>query len=121
MRGAGVVYETVGAPSTIETSMRIASPRATIVVSGVEAPRRFEWTPYYFKELSLAGSNAFAVEDFEGRRLHAMEVYFELVRRGLDLSPLVTHRYALDGYREAFLSMHDHGRSRAVKAVFEFG
>jgi len=120
MRGAGVVYETVGSPSTIETSMRIASPRAKIVVSGVEAPRRFEWTPYYFKELSLVGSNAFAIEEFEGERRHAMEIYFELVRRGLDLSSLITHRYALEEYRRAFLGMRDHGRSAAIKSAFEF-
>jgi threonine dehydrogenase-like Zn-dependent dehydrogenase len=120
MRGAGIVYDTVGSPSTIETAMRFASPRAKIVVSGVEAPRRFEWTPYYFKELTLIGSNAFAVEEFEGRRMHAMQAYFELVGRGLDLSPLITHRYALNDYRQAFLAMHDHGRSRAVKQVFVF-
>lgn len=118
MRGAGIVYETVGSPSTIETSMRIASPRAKIVVSGVEAPRRFEWTPYYFKELALVGSNAFAIEEFEGERRHAMEIYFELVRRGLDLSSLITHRYRLDEYRRAFLGMHDHGRSGAIKSAF---
>jgi threonine dehydrogenase-like Zn-dependent dehydrogenase len=120
MRGAGIIYETVGSPSTIETSMRIASSRAKIVVSGVEAPRRFEWTPYYFKELSLVGSNAFAIEEFEGERRHAMNIYFDLVRRGLDLSSLVTHRYALGEYRRAFLDMHHHGRSGAIKSVFQF-
>jgi len=120
MRGAGIVYDTVGSPSTIETAMRVVSPRGTIVVSGVEAPRRFEWTPYYFKELQLVGSNAFAVEEFEGERKHAMEIYFELVRRGLDLSPLITHRLPLDKYRSAFLAMHEHGTSAAVKCVFEF-
>ena len=120
MRGAGIIYDTVGSPSTIETSMRIASPRAKIVVSGVEAPRRFEWTPYYFKELSLVGSNAFAIEDFEGRRLHAMRIYFELMQSGLDLSSLLTHRYPLADYRAALLGMHDHANSRAIKSVFEF-
>lgn len=121
MRGAGVVYDTVGSPSTLETAIRIASTRATIAVSGVEAPRRFEWTPYYFKELTIAGCNAFGVEPFEGKQLHAIEIYFELVRRGLDLSPLITHRYALAEYRRAFMAMHDHGRSRAVKVAFAFG
>ncbi len=120
MRGPGVVYDAVGSPSSIETSMRLAAPRAKIIVSGVEAPRRFEWTPYYFKELSLVGSNAFAIEDFEGRRMHAMAIYFELVRRGLDLSPLITHRFGLEDYRRAFLAMHDKARSGAVKAVFAF-
>lgn len=120
MRGAGIVYDTVGSPETVETSLRIASPRARVVVSGVEAPRRFEWTPLYFKEVDVAGSNAFAVEDFEGSRMHAFDVYFELVRRGLDLSQLVTHRFPLGRYAEAFATLADHGRSRAIKAVFDF-
>jgi len=120
MAGAGVIYDTVGSPQSIETAVRIAAPRATIAVSGVEAPRRFEWTPIYFKELRISGANAFAIEEFEGRRLHAMEIYFELVRRGLDLSALITHRFPLADYRRAFVALHHHGRSRAIKAVFEF-
>ena len=52
--------------------------------------------------------------------MHAFEAYFELVRRGLDLSALITHRFALEAYRRAFLALADHGRSRAIKAVFEF-
>jgi threonine dehydrogenase-like Zn-dependent dehydrogenase len=120
VRGAGIVYDTVGSPGTVEAAMRVASARAKIVLSGVEAPRRFEWTPCYFKELSIVGSNAFAVEDFEGRRLHAMEVYFELVQRGLDLSGLLTHRFALESYREAFLSLYDKRGAGVVKAAFAF-
>ena len=27
----------------------------TLVVSGVEPPKRFEWTPLYFKELRVIG------------------------------------------------------------------
>ncbi|HYM14331.1 MAG TPA: alcohol dehydrogenase catalytic domain-containing protein [Dehalococcoidia bacterium] len=120
MRGVGTIYDTVGSPETIETAIRLASPRGRIVVSGVEAPRRFEWTPYYFKELTLAGSNAFAMETFEGQRRHAMEIYFDLVRRGLDLSALITHRFALAAYQRAFMATRAHERSRAIKAVFAF-
>jgi threonine dehydrogenase-like Zn-dependent dehydrogenase len=119
-RGAGVIYDTVGSPSSIELSLRIASPRSKIVVSGVEAPRRFEWTPLYMKEVDLVGSNAFGIETFEGRRLHAMQVYFELVARGLDVTPIITHRFALDDYRRAFLTLRNKGKSGTVKALFEY-
>ena len=120
MRGADAIYDTVGSPGSIETALRVASSRATLVVSGVEAPRRFEWTPYYFKEISIAGSNAFATETLDGRRMHAMEAYFELVRRGLDLASLITHRYALGDYRRAFLGMHGKAADGVVKSVFTF-
>ena len=68
----------------------------------------------------MVGSNAFGVETFEGRRLHAMEVYFELLKRGLDVAPIVTHRFSLDRHREAFLAVHRKGKTGAVKAAFTF-
>jgi threonine dehydrogenase-like Zn-dependent dehydrogenase len=80
LRGPGTVYDTVGSPGSVEQALRIADRRANVVVTGVEAPRRFEWTPLYFKEVSIVGSNAFGVETFEGKRLHSMEVYFELLK-----------------------------------------
>jgi threonine dehydrogenase-like Zn-dependent dehydrogenase len=119
-RGAGIVYDTIGSPGSVELSLRIASPRAKIIVSGVEAPRRFEWTPLYMKEAELIGSNAFGIETFEGRRLHAMQIYFELAARGMDVTPLLTHRFALDDYKRAFLTLRDKGKTRAVKALFAY-
>lgn len=68
----------------------------------------------------MVGSNAFGIETFEGRRLHAMQIYFELLDRGMDVSSIVTHSFPLDDYREAFLSLHDKGKSGAVKALFTF-
>lgn len=119
-RGAGICYDTVGSPASVELSLRIVSPRAKIVVSGVEAPRRFEWTPLYMKEAQLIGSNAFGIETLEGRRLHAMQVYFELVARGMDVTPIITHRFALADYKRAMLTLRDKSKSGAVKALFAY-
>jgi len=119
-KGAGIVYDTVGSPGSVELALRVADRRAKIVVSGVEAPRRFEWTPLYFKEISVVGSNAFGVETFEGRRLHGMEIYFELIARGLDVTSIITHKFALRDYRNAFLALYRKGKTGAVKAMFTF-
>ena len=51
----------------------------TLVQTGVSTPGRYEWTPIYFKELTLAGSNAFGFEDIEGTRKHAIAHYLDLV------------------------------------------
>jgi threonine dehydrogenase-like Zn-dependent dehydrogenase len=118
--GVDVVYDTVTAPSTLEVGLRLTRPRGSIVALGVEPPRRFEWTPLYFREISLVGSNAFAIEEWEGRRQHAMEWYLELVRtRHLDVTPIITHHFALDEYRDAFLACADQGASGAVKVLFD--
>src|SRR5947207_4051125 len=118
--GLDVVYDTVGLPETLEVGLRIAAARGAIVVTGVEVPRRFEWTPLYFKEISIIGSNAFGVEEFEGRRRHSMEIYLALVASGrIDVTPLLTHRFALEEWRAAFLACGEQGKSGAGKARFE--
>ena len=118
--GVDVIYDTVTSPETLEIGVRVTRSRGTIVALGVEVPRRFEWTPLYFKELSLVGSNAFAVEEWQGRRQHAMEWYFEFVRHGqLDGRDIITHRYDLADYRTAFMDCYYQGRSTAVKVLFD--
>jgi dihydroflavonol-4-reductase len=119
--GVDVIYDSVGSAGTLATGLRIARPLARIVITGVSKPKRFEWTPQYFKEIELVGSNAFGVEEFEGRRKHAFEHFFDLLASGrLQLPQLVTHRFALEDYREALMVAKEKGKNRAVKAVFAF-
>lgn len=120
-RGVDAVYDTIGAAETLEVAVRVTRPRGRVVVTGVEIPRQFEWTPLYFKEINLVGSNAFAVEEWNGRRQHAMQWYLEWVAEGkVDITPILTHRFALGDYREAFMACWDQGGSAAVKVLFEF-
>jgi threonine dehydrogenase-like Zn-dependent dehydrogenase len=122
LRGVGPIYDTVGSAQSLEVGVRVAAPRAPIVITGVSSPSRFEWTPHYFKEVALLGSNAFGIEECQGVRKHGMEHYLRLVAEGkLDLSSLITHRFRLEQYRKAFLTMHSKGQHGAVKAVFDFG
>jgi threonine dehydrogenase-like Zn-dependent dehydrogenase len=119
--GASVVYDTVGLPETMEVSLRLVRARGSIVVVGVEPPRRFEWTPLYFKEVVVAGANAFSVETnpAQGSRKHAIEHYFDFLAEGFDATQIITHRFALTEYRQAFIVCRDQARHGAIKAIFE--
>jgi threonine dehydrogenase-like Zn-dependent dehydrogenase len=125
IEGVDFVFDTVASAETLETGIRIVKARrrdtGVIVVTGVSAPRRFEWTPWYFKEVRILGSNAFAVEEFEGRRGHAYEHYFRLLQAGrVDPTPMLTHQFSLAEYREALTAAHYPQRSRAVKVLFAY-
>jgi threonine dehydrogenase-like Zn-dependent dehydrogenase len=119
--GPGVVYDTIGSVETVETSLRLLMTGGTLVVSGVEPPKRFEWTPLYFKELRVVGSNGFGVEDVRGVAKHAMLHYFDFVSAGFDLTPVITHRFPLERWDEAVLALKDPGRTGAVKVLLEPG
>ncbi|HVY45108.1 MAG TPA: alcohol dehydrogenase catalytic domain-containing protein [Minicystis sp.] len=119
--GVHRVYDTVGAASTLETAVRVLGPGGTLVLVGVSAPARFEWTPLYFKELRVIGSNAYGVETLGGRRAHAIEHVFSLLERGpAEVTEIVTHRYGLGDYKRAFLTARSKGSAPSVKVVFEF-
>ena len=70
-----VVYDSIAKAETLEVGVRVLAERGRLVYTGVATPERWESTPIYFKELTIAGSNAFGMEDFEGRRLHAIAHY----------------------------------------------
>ena len=119
--GIDVAYDTIGSPESIEVSIRLLAGRATLVEMGVSSPGRFEWTPWYFKELRLVGSNAFGVEMVEGTRKHAIEHYLDLVRSGrVDITPMLTHRFDLDDWRDAFDALCRQDDTGAIKVVFDY-
>jgi threonine dehydrogenase-like Zn-dependent dehydrogenase len=117
--GPAVVYDTIGSVETVETSLRLLATGGTLVVSGVEPPRRFEWTPLYFKELHVVGSNGFGIEEVGGVAKHAMQHYFDFVLAGFDLTPVITHRFPLERWDEAVLALKDARRTGAVKVLLE--
>ena len=119
--GPAVVYDTIGSTETVETSLRLLATGGTLVVSGGEPPKRFEWTPLYFKELRVIGSNGFGLEEVGGVTQHAMQHYFAFIRNGLDLTPVITHRFPLDRWAEAVLAVKNSRRTGAVKVLLEPG
>jgi threonine dehydrogenase-like Zn-dependent dehydrogenase len=119
--GIDVVYDTVGAPATLEVGLRILRARGTIVQLGLSSMDRCEWTPWYLKEARLVGSNAFGIEEVDGVRQHAMAHYLDLVRDGrIDLTGMLTHTFALERWRDAFTTIIEQGTTGAIKCAFQF-
>lgn len=118
--GIDVVYDTVGSAATIEVGLRVLKSRGALVQLGVSSPARCEWTPWYFKELRLIGSNAFGVEEVEGRRQHGIAHYLEMASDGrIDLDGMLTHTFALDDWRTAFAALAEQGTTGAIKVAFD--
>ena len=117
-----VVYDTVAKPETFEVGVRVLAERGTLVQTGVATPGRWEWTPVYFKELTLAGSNAFGMEDIGGVRRHAIAHYLDLTAAGrIDLTGMLTHRFPLERWWDALRVLADQEASGAIKVAFEPG
>jgi threonine dehydrogenase-like Zn-dependent dehydrogenase len=116
-----VVYDTVGKQETFEVGTRVLKARGTLVKAGVHGPTWWEDTPLYFKEISMVGSNAFGFEEVEGVRKHGIDHYLELVSSGrIDLTGMLTHRFELDNWRDAFTTIATQDTTGAIKVAFDF-
>ncbi len=101
-----VVYDTIAKAETLEVGVRVLAERGRFVYTGVATPERWESTPIYFKEISIVGSNAFAKEEFEGVRQHAIAHYLGLVADGrIDITAMLTHRFALEDWWPALKAL----------------
>jgi threonine dehydrogenase-like Zn-dependent dehydrogenase len=100
--------------------VRVLAERGTLVQSGVSTPGRWEWTPIYFKELTIAGSNAFGIEEVDGVRKHAIAHYLDMAASGrVDLTGMLTHRFPLERWWDALGAIARQDESGAIKVAFE--
>lgn len=114
-----VVYDTVAKPETLEVGARVLAERGTLCYTGVATPGRWEWTPVYFKDLTVTGSNAFGIEEVDGVRRHAIAHYLDWAAAGrVDVADMVTHRFPLDRWRPALRALARPDLSGAVKVAF---
>jgi threonine dehydrogenase-like Zn-dependent dehydrogenase len=119
--GVDIIYDTVGTPQTLEVSVRALRARGRLVITGVSQPGRFEWSPWYFKELSLIGSNAFGVEQIGGVRQHAIAHYLDWAANGsIDVRHMLTHRFGIGQWREAFETIAHQETSGSIKVAFDY-
>ena len=120
--GADVVYECVGNSHSVDDALRMAAPGGKVVLIGVIGkPQDIDCTPLWFHQLTVRGTYAVAMEDYQGNRMRTYEVGLDLMAEGkLDLSPLLTHRFRLSDYRLAFRTALAKGQNRMLKAVFTF-
>ena len=105
--GFDVGFEMSGAATALRDMIEVMNNGGKIAILGI-APAAFEidWNKVIFKMLHLKG--------IYGREM--FETWYKmiaLVQSGLDLTPLITHRFAIDDFEQGFAAMRS-GRSGKV-------
>ena len=118
--GAAVTFDCVASSATIDDCIRFTRSGGTMVLVGMPGlPFGVDWTPLWYKELTVRAAYAYGLECRGGERRDTFDIAIELMRRwGPRLETLVGAPFALADYRAAFACAVNTGRSRAVKTVF---
>jgi len=121
MDGVDGIIDCVGAGATFEVGLRVSHTKTRIVFLGVSKPVRFEWTPWYFKEISIHGSNGAGLETLEGKTQNAFQFYLDFLAAGrIDPAEMLTHTFPLVEYAKAFEVVTSKAKSNAIKVAFDF-
>lgn len=119
--GADIVFECVGKKQSINDALRFSKNGGKVILLGLAGIMEgIDWTTVWLNELEVKGSFAYSTEQFQGNRVPTFTIAIELMRDGkVDLSPLVTHRFPLEDYRNAIDTASNKKNRAAIKVVFE--
>lgn len=119
MGGADRVFECVGSPGTMEDAVRLARPGGEVALVGMPPARScLDLTALWYKEVSLAGSYAYGVEEHGGERVKSFQLALRLAPE-IQLETMVGPRFRLRDYREAIGAARAAGRNGHVRVVFD--
>ena len=123
--GYDVIYDTVGSQQTIHDSIRWTRAGGTVVIAGLSLhTMRIDPTPIWYQEIDLTGTFSHGMETWPigtyGRR-STFAVAAEMIEnRQVHPEKLITHRFALNNYREALSTATAKSRTQAIKVVFDY-
>ncbi len=119
--GADIVFECVGKKQSINDALRFSKNGGKVILLGLAGIMDgIDWTTVWLNELEVRGSFAYSTEQFQGKRVPTFDIAIELMRDGkVDLSPMVTHRFPLEDYRNAIGTASNKKNRAAIKVVFE--
>ncbi len=119
--GFDLIYDVVGLEVTLNNALRWTRAGGIVVLVGVNLHRmRLDVTPVWYQEVDLVGAVGHDVVEWEGEEISNFELAMRLMQTGqIRCEGLLTHRYPLNAYREAFAAAVDKRRYQSIKVAFD--
>ena len=119
--GFDLIYDVVGIETTLNNALRWSRAGGTVVLVGVNLHRMsLDVTPVWYQEVDLIGAVGHDVVSWEGEEISNFELAMRWMQTGqIRCDGLLTHRYPLEDYRQAFATALDKRRYRSIKVAFD--
>lgn len=122
MGGFDIVFDVVGIAHTLNNALRWTRSRGTVVLVGVNLHRmNLDMTPVWYQEVNLLGAIGHDIVTWGGEAISTFELAMRWMNDGtLTTEPLLTHRFPLSAYRQAFTTAIQKQRHHTIKVAFTF-
>ncbi len=119
--GFDIIFDVVGNQTTLNNALRWTRANGTVVLVGVNLHRlKLDVTPVWYQEVNLVGAVGHDVLRWRGEQSSTFALAMRWLQAGtLKTEKLVTHRFPLEEYREAFRVALDKKKARSIKVAFQ--
>ncbi|TMC14137.1 MAG: zinc-binding dehydrogenase, partial [Chloroflexi bacterium] len=130
--GYDAIYDTVGERNTLHHALRWLRAQGTMVLVGFSPHMmHIDLTPIWHQEINLLGSLSHGRETWPPEAsnslgntpsgLSTFSVVTELIQqKRIQPEQLITHRFALDKYKDALIAVKHKKHSQAIKVLFDY-
>lgn len=121
--GADITFDCVGSSSSLDDAMRLTRNGGMVILPGEPSiVHNLDWTSIFTQELSVKAAYLYNhVENYAGKQWKAFDLAIKLMEEGkADLGWMVTQKFKLKEYQQAFELTFQRGKNQAIKIAFEF-
>ncbi len=119
--GYDVVFDCVGSGTSVEESIKWTRARGQMVMVGTGNGGGADLTAVWFRELTILGAYGRQVERIGERSIGTYQLVHELMAAGkLSVGAMLTHKFPLADYRQAFTVAMNKDAHKAVKVALDF-
>ncbi len=123
--GYDVIYDTVGQRNSLYHALRWACSQASIVLVGANLHMmHIDLTPIWHQQINLLGATSHGMETWppqSQQRISTFSIAAELMLQDrIHPEELITHRFALNNYKDALITATRKARSHAIKVIFDY-
>jgi threonine dehydrogenase-like Zn-dependent dehydrogenase len=119
--GFDLIFDVVGIQATLNNALRWTRAGGAVVLVGVNLHRMdLDVTPVWYQEVDLLGAVGHDVVEWRGESVSTFALAMRWMQTGqIRCDGLLTHRFPLDAYRQAFAVAVDKQKYRSIKVAFD--
>ena len=121
--GPDIVYDSIGTEASMNDCLHYVKSNGKIVVVGLgySITKSVDWAIQAWKEIDIVGSMMYGLQTIDGKVRDPFEMALEFLSKDPALfKGIVTHKFRVEEYKEAFEGMQNKSSIKGVKLVIEF-
>jgi threonine dehydrogenase-like Zn-dependent dehydrogenase len=119
--GADIVIDSVGNASSLSNCIRLAKPGGNLILLGVPAQLKIDWSPMLSKEIKIIPSFGYSHEIINNKKQRTFQIALDLIASGsVNVKDILTHQFPIEDYKSALEVASNKSANNSIKTAFAF-